>query len=192
MGSAQSSQDHPRAAGDDDDSQEDDEEGGGGCRTGSPAPADSGRLLKKVLQQEPEILPCYASASPLSPQPSAVGTPRLGPSIKVWDPCHVLSPAPPPHPFAIRGPPPPSFELVLVAHGECGAALRPDLVGGRWPAAALTAVGCRQARALAVFLKSQGVVFNAVYTSPLDRARATAASVCQVMRSFPHSVFYFG
>lgn len=186
MGSAQSSQDRPRDYG-----QEDDEEGGGGCRTGSPASADSGRLLKKVLQQEPEILPCYASASPLSPQPSAVGTPRLGPSIKVWDPCHVLSPAPPPHPFAIRAPPP-SFELVLVAHGECSAALRPDLVGGRWPAAALTAVGCRQARALAVFLKSQRVVFNVVYSSPLDRARATAASVCQVMRSFPHSVFYFG
>ena len=38
-------------------------------------------LVKKVLQQEPEMLPCYASASPLSPQLSSLGTPRLGPSI---------------------------------------------------------------------------------------------------------------
>jgi hypothetical protein len=28
-------------------------------------------LVKKVLEQEPEILPCHASASPLSPQLSS-------------------------------------------------------------------------------------------------------------------------
>lgn len=145
---------------------------------------DGGTLVKKVLEQEPEMLPCHASASPLSPQLSSFGTPRLGPSIKVWDPYNVL--APPPH-F------PRSFssasdlldddrtltELYLICHGESHMKLRPDLIAGRCPEAALTPNGKRQARALAVFLKSQGVRFNAVYTSPLDRARATALLVCQ-------------
>ncbi|KAK9272964.1 hypothetical protein L1049_003344 [Liquidambar formosana] len=147
-------------------------------------------LVKKVLEQEPEMLPCYASASPLSPQLSSLGTPRLGPSIKVWDPYNVLAPPPPlpPHPVFSR-----SFssanafddervvtEVYLINHGESELNLRPDLVAGRCPGAALTANGKRQARALAVFLKSQGVRFNAVYSSPLDRARTTAVSVCQV------------
>lgn len=147
-------------------------------------------LVKKLLEQEPEILPCHASASPLSPQLSSFGTPRLGPSIKVWDPYNVLAPPPP-------LPPPPQFprslgnfssdeeertvtEVFLISHGECHMNLRPDLVAGRCPEAALTSNGKRQARALSVFLKSQGVRFSAVYTSPLDRARATALSVCQV------------
>ncbi|KAK9108587.1 hypothetical protein Syun_024598 [Stephania yunnanensis] len=152
-------------------------------------------LMKRVLEQEPEMLPCHASASPLSPQLSNVGTPRLGPSIKVWDPYNVLAPPPqlPPRPAFSR-----SFsadaaavavadyekvvtEVFLINHGECSVSLRPDLVGGRWPEADLTPNGKRQARALAVFLNSQGIRFNAVYSSPLNRARATALSVCQEM-----------
>ncbi|XP_059642122.1 uncharacterized protein LOC132284075 [Cornus florida] len=157
-------------------------------------------LVKKILEQEPEMLPYHASASPLSPQPSTIGTPRLGlgPSIKVWDPYNVLAPPPPP-------PPPPltqlrSFssdviaigddddddryrrvtaEVFFISHGDSHINLRPDLVSGRCPEAALTLNGKRQARALAVFLKSQGIRFNAVYTSPLDRAKSTAVSVCQ-------------
>ncbi|KAL2226221.1 UNVERIFIED_CONTAM: hypothetical protein Sindi_1980800, partial [Sesamum indicum] len=70
-------------------------------------------------------------------------------------------------------------EVYLNSHGECHMNLRPDLIAGRCPDAALTPNGKRQARALAVFLKSQGVRFNAIYTSPLDRARATALLVCQ-------------
>lgn len=146
--------------------------------------------MKKVVEQEPELLPCHASASPLSPQPSAFGTPRLAPSIKVWDPCNVLSP-------------PPQFnrsfsdavdddrattEVYLICQGECHVDLRPDLVGGRCPEAALTPNGKRQARALAVFLKSQGVRFNAVYTSPLDRARSTALPICQEMDFSEHLI----
>lgn len=148
-------------------------------------------LVKKVLEQEPEMLPCHSSASPLSPQLSAFGTPRMGPSIKVWDPYNVLAPPPP-------LPPPPHFsrsfsaadggeddrkvtEVFLICHGECHMNLRPDLVAGRCPEAALTPNGKRQSRALAVFLKSQGVRFNAVYSSPLDRARGTALAVCQVV-----------
>lgn len=146
-------------------------------------------LLKKVLEQEPEMLPCRASASPLSPQLSSLGTPRLGPSIKVWDPYNVLAPPPP-------LPPPPVFsrsfsadaidddqsvaEVYLISHGECELNLRPDLVGGRCPGSALTPNGKRQARALAAFLKSQGVRFSAVFSSPLGRARSTAVSVCKV------------
>ena len=151
------------------------------------------QLLKKVLEQEPEMLPCRASASPLSPQLSSLGTPRLGPSIKVWDPYNVLAPPPPP--------PPPVFsrsysgngidddqtvttEVYVISEGESEMNLRPDLVGGRCPGAALTANGKRQARALAVFLKSQGVRFNAVFSSPLDRARSTAVSVCKVIHYY--------
>ncbi|CAA0824602.1 Phosphoglycerate mutase family protein [Striga hermonthica] len=144
-------------------------------------------IVKKILEQEPEMLPCHASASPLSPQLSTYGTPRMGPSIKVWDPYNVLAP-PPPLP-----PPPAHFRttfsaaeddravthVYLISHGECHMNLRPDLIAGRSPEAALTPNGKRQARALAVFLKSQGVRFSAVYTSPLDRVRATALSVCQ-------------
>jgi hypothetical protein len=139
----------------------------------------------KVLEQEPEVLPCLAADSPLSPQPSAAGTPRLlaGPGIKVWDPCHVLLPPPPPSPHAGRQVDAAAIEVVVVSHGECAAAMRPDLVGGRWPATALTARGERQARALAVFLRSRGARLAAAYASPLDRARATAALVCRVSDS---------
>ncbi|PHU27824.1 hypothetical protein BC332_06156 [Capsicum chinense] len=146
---------------------------------------DDTALLKKVLEQEPEMLPCHASASPLSPQLSSFGTPRLGPSIKVWDPYNVLAP-PPSLPHFHRTFSSDSVDddrtltdLYLISNGECHMNLRPDLIAGRSPEAALTPNGKRQARALAVFLKSQGIRFNSVYTSPLDRARATALSVCQ-------------
>ncbi|KAL0920109.1 hypothetical protein M5K25_009220 [Dendrobium thyrsiflorum] len=169
MGSASSSQFH----GEDDEDQEDEEERN--PRAIKPS-------KEKVLEQEPEILPCYSSASPLSPQLSTAGTPRLlGSSIKVWDPCNVLLP---PAVFsrgfdADAGGVEIMREVVLINHGECGVSLRPDLVGGRWPTAGLTGNGERQARALAVFLNSQGVRFTAVYCSPLDRARATAVFVCR-------------
>ncbi|KAG6785294.1 hypothetical protein POTOM_011024 [Populus tomentosa] len=143
---------------------------------------NNNNLHNKVLQQEPEMLPCYASASPLSPQLSSLGTPKLGPSIKVWDPYNVLAPLPPP--------PPPPFssddevgvlEVFLISHGECELDLRPDLVGGRCHVAELTPKGQRQARALAVFFNSQRVSFHSVYSSPLNRARSMAVSVCQEM-----------
>ncbi|KAF8408498.1 hypothetical protein HHK36_007654 [Tetracentron sinense] len=181
MGSAQSVQA--------DDEEEDDDNGESERRE------LSNPSMKKVLEQEPEMLPYHASASPLSPQLSFVGTPRLGPSIKVWDPYNVLSPPPPPPPNISR-----SFssealdddrtitEVFLISHGECGVNLRPDLVAGRWPEAALTPNGKRQARAMAVFLNSQGVRFNAVYSSPLDRARTTAVSVCQELNFLENQI----
>ncbi|URE33615.1 phosphoglycerate mutase [Musa troglodytarum] len=178
MGSTHSSQ-SPLEAFDDDDREEEEEEEG--VRSRNPKSSK-----EKVLEQEPEVLPCRTAASPLSPQPSAAGTPRmLGPSVKVWDPCNVLL-QPPPSPPALFAPGAASAamdrdtEVFLIAHGECASSLRPDLVGGRWSTAAgLTANGERQARALAVFLKSQGVRFDEVYSSPLDRARTTAAFICR-------------
>lgn len=195
MGSSHSVQeardDEESQDGEDDEEEEDEEEDGNAVLSRNEL--SNSHLVKKVLEQEPEMLPCYASASPLSPQLSTLGTPRMGPSIKVWDPYNVLAP-PPPLP-----PPPPVFsrsfssstmeedrgaaatEVFLISHGECETGLRPDLVGGRCAAAGLTTNGKRQARALAVLLNSHGVRFGAVYSSPLDRARSMAASVCQEM-----------
>ncbi|CAL4987855.1 unnamed protein product [Urochloa decumbens] len=198
MGSAHSSHSSVSTAGGDDD---DDDEPSAAAAAADPSsssarPAPPPRAApapvrvppaasaSKVLEQEPEVLPCLAADSPLSPQPSAAGTPRLlaGPGIKVWDPCHVLLPPPPPPPG--RHADAAAVEVVLVSHGECAAAMRPDLVGGRWPAAALTARGERQARALAVFLRSRGARLAAAFASPLDRARATAALICREL-DFP-------
>ena len=183
MGVSQSRQEVEEDNEQEDDDEEEDDNDASGIRE-----LDN-HSVKKVLEQEPEMLPCYASASPLSPQLSSFGTPRLGPSIKVWDPYNVLAPPPPPPPAAVFSR---SFsssgleedrmviEVFFISHGESEMNLRPDLVAGRCPEAGLTPNGKRQARALAVFLNSQGIRFNAVYSSPLDRARATAASVCQV------------
>lgn len=182
MGVSQSRQEVEEDNEQEDDDEEEDDNDASGIRE-----LDN-HSVKKVLEQEPEMLPCYASASPLSPQLSSFGTPRLGPSIKVWDPYNVLAPPPPPPPAAVFSR---SFsssgleedrmviEVFFISHGESEMNLRPDLVAGRCPGAGLTPNGKRQARALAVFLNSQGIRFNAVYSSPLDRARATAASVCQ-------------
>ncbi|XP_006307710.2 uncharacterized protein LOC17897657 [Capsella rubella] len=135
-------------------------------------------LVKKVLEQEPEMLPCHASASPLSPQLSSLGTPRIGPSIKVWDPYNVLAPPLFSHDRSAV------TQVYFISHGECDLNLRPDLIGGRCHVATLTPNGKRQARALAVFLNSEGVRFTSVFSSPLDRARSMAVSVCQEM-NFP-------
>ncbi|KAF6138013.1 hypothetical protein GIB67_041886 [Kingdonia uniflora] len=186
MGASESTQINQE---DEEEDDEGEEENDNGEETEPTQLENDNPLMKKVLEQEPEMLPCHSSASPLSPQLSTFGTPRMGPSIKVWDPYNVL--APPQLP-----PPPPTFsrcflsngmefdqcgmtEVYLIAHGECGMSLRPDLIGGRWEGTDLTTNGKRQARALAVFLNSQGVRFNAVYSSPLDRAKETAVSVCQ-------------
>ncbi|KAH9329271.1 hypothetical protein KI387_001379, partial [Taxus chinensis] len=155
---------------------------------------------RKVLEQEPEVLPCHPSASPLSPQISSSGTPYLGPSVRVWDPYHVLSQthfSPPVnhhslttnsfnHPHHCNG----GFdgseedlliEVYLIHHAESTMDDTPDLIGGRCPSATLTPNGERQARALAVFLNSQGLRFDEVYSSPLERAKHTALFVCQEM-----------
>ncbi|XP_022750434.1 uncharacterized protein LOC111299487 [Durio zibethinus] len=183
MGSNQSVQGVEEESQDEEDEEEeeDNNEEGSNIRE-----LENKHLVKKELEQEPEMLPCYASASPLSPQLSSLGTPRIGPSIKVWDPYNVLARPPPlPPPVFSR-----SFsldedrmviEVYLISHGECELNLRPDIVGGRCDGAALTPNGKRQTRALAVFLNSQGVRFNAIYCSPLDRARSMALSVCKEM-----------
>lgn len=199
MGSSQSAQvpseDEEQEAEeeDEDDDEEEEDEDDDDVQHNIPNNTRDHTMVKKILEQEPEMLPCHASASPLSPQLSTYGTPRTGPSIKVWDPYNVLAPPPtlpplPPHfhrTFSVTSADDDRVvtEVYLISHGECHMNLRPDLIAGRCPDAALTPNGKRQARALAVFLKSQGVRFNAVYTSPLDRVRATALSACQVCYS---------
>ncbi|ERN06203.1 uncharacterized protein LOC18434394 [Amborella trichopoda] len=191
MGATQSTQEH-----DEEDEDEDDEET-------VERETESHKLEqngKKVLEQEPEVLPCHPSASPLSPQLSSLGSPYLGPSIRVYDPYNVLSQTHLPVNQSFAGgslslcnsdevlEEDTRTEVFFINHGECSMNMRPDLVGGRWPNASLTANGMRQARALAVFLKSQGVVFNAVFSSPLDRAKRTALSVCQEQNIPPEKI----
>uniref|UniRef100_A0A2C9W0Z8 Fructose-2,6-bisphosphatase n=1 Tax=Manihot esculenta TaxID=3983 RepID=A0A2C9W0Z8_MANES len=178
MGSSQSvqvPQEEEEEEDDDDDNEEEEHLDDDDNVVGTVREIDGHNLVKKVLQQEPEILPCHASASPLSPQLSSLGTPRLCPSIKVWDPYNVLAPPPP-------LPPPPSYpifsrslsssssvagfmdedrvftEVFLINHGECDLNWRPDLVGGRCHVAALTPNGKRQARALAEINFAEGQI----------------------------------
>nr|XP_043638572.1 uncharacterized protein LOC122609688 [Erigeron canadensis] len=142
---------------------------------------DGYNSMTNALEQDPEM---SLSISSLSPQLSSLNTPRFDSSIKDSNP-HLISNIN--RTFSLdmidddR-----TFEIYVICHGECHMNLKPDLVAGRCPEAALTPNGKRQSRALAVFLKSQGIRFNAIYTSPLDRARATAIPVCQEM-NFPEN-----
>ncbi|KAE8718462.1 putative pentatricopeptide repeat-containing protein [Hibiscus syriacus] len=143
-----------------------------------PAPGNSKPTswTRKCWNKNPRCPPAMHRHPRFSPQRSSFGTPRTGPSTKAWDTYNVLAP-----------PPPPSdgdrmvIDVYLISHGECELNMRPDIVGGRYDAAALTSNGKRQARALAVFLNKQGIRFNTVYCSPLDRARSMALCVCQEM-----------
>ncbi|KAK9669839.1 hypothetical protein RND81_13G158200 [Saponaria officinalis] len=179
---------------DENDEEEDEDDNDENVDSSNQMAVDINGVNKKLLEQEPEMLPCYASASPLSPQLSSLGTPRMGPSIKVWDPYNVLAPPPPPPGFGRsyssdgmvvneeeKGN---VVEVYMISHGESEVSLRNELINGRCEEACLTSNGKRQARALAVFLNSQGVRFNAVYSSPFHRAKSTALSVCQEM-GFP-------
>ncbi|MBA0812406.1 hypothetical protein Gohar_026376 [Gossypium harknessii] len=150
------------------------------ARSKMRVPQNNG-LVKEVVEQEPEMSPRHASTSPLSPQLSSFGTPRMGPSPKAWDPFNAFGP---PQVFSRNFPSDDDrmlIEVYLINHGESELDLRPDIVGGRYDAAAMTSNGKRQARALAVFLHSQGIRFDAIYCSPLDRARSMALYVCQEM-----------
>jgi probable phosphoglycerate mutase len=67
------------------------------------------------------------------------------------------------------------MELLIVRHGESVANAEGRMQGQRdYP---LSEVGQQQAAALARFLKNAGFGFDAAYTSPLIRARATALAL---------------
>lgn len=72
--------------------------------------------------------------------------------------------------------------VYLIRCAESTASALPELVGGRSPSALLTAEGKRQARALGVYFLSHGFHFDAVLTSPLERCKQTALSVCQEIK----------
>ena len=73
-------------------------------------------------------------------------------------------------------------EIHFIRHAESSMNVRPELIVGRSPSATLTGLGKRQARALGVHLRSVGMDFDAVYCSPLERAKQTAYALCQVMK----------
>lgn len=65
------------------------------------------------------------------------------------------------------------MELLIVRHGESVANAEGRMQGQRdYP---LSEAGQRQAALLGAFLKNAGFRFDAAYTSPLERARATAS-----------------
>lgn len=66
--------------------------------------------------------------------------------------------------------------IYLTRHGQDQDNVRGILNGRRDEA--LTALGEEQARRLAKQIKSSGLNFSAVYTSPLQRARNTAIAIC--------------
>lgn len=72
--------------------------------------------------------------------------------------------------------------VYLIRSAQSTVSALPELVGGRSPSALLTAEGKRQARALGVYFLSHGFHFDAVLTSPLERCKQTALSVCQEMK----------
>lgn len=139
--------------------------------------------LKNVIEQYHERAP---SISSLSPQLSSFNTPRIDPFVRDLNPfvtSNIKSS------FSLESINDDRIiEIYVICNGECHMKLKPELVGGRCPEATLTPIGKRQSRALAVFLKSQGVRFSAIYTSPLDRARATAIPVCQEMNIPEHMI----
>lgn len=138
------------------------------------------KLLRKdmtnILEHDLEMTP---SISSLSPQLSSFDTPQIDQAIKDSNPFATSNMT---RNFSLESLyDDRTTEIYVICHGECHMKLKPDLVSGRCPEASLTPNGKRQSRAIAVFLKSQGIRFNAIYTSPLDRARATAIPVCQVV-----------
>lgn len=70
-------------------------------------------------------------------------------------------------------------EIHFIRHAETSMNAKPELIAGRSPSATLTNLGKRQARALGIHLRSAGMDFDAVYSSPLERAKQTAYAVCQ-------------
>lgn len=140
---------------------------------------------EKKVEQEPELVPLAAAESPVS----RVSTPHLRPGIRVWDPGHLLTPV------SLQAPGRSHnriadaqdeicTEIYFIRHGESDRDASSGLIGGLSPSAMLTAEGKRQARALGVFLLSHGSYFDAVFSSPLERAKQTTISVCQEV-NFP-------
>ncbi|KAJ7552351.1 hypothetical protein O6H91_06G051700 [Diphasiastrum complanatum] len=78
--------------------------------------------------------------------------------------------------------------VYLIRHAESTMNSRPDLIGGRSPTATLTSNGLRQAITLGASLRSSGVQFDAIYTSPLERAKQTALLVCKEMEISEHLI----
>lgn len=165
------------------------------------------------MEQEPEVSPFERSSSSLSPQISMSRSPFFGPSMRNSDPYNAGMTPVSLSPTSISAAPAMShlsrfhnvmsttispghflpswllaaeefhIEVYLIRHAQSTANIRPELIGGRALSATLTETGRHEASALGAFLRSTGVVFDAVYCSPLERAKQTAEVVCQV-RSF--------
>ena len=70
------------------------------------------------------------------------------------------------------------LDLYLLRHGETALNERADTIGGQSNHVLLTDRGVLQARALGERLAVEGLAFDAVYVSPAERTRHTAAIVC--------------
>ena len=72
-------------------------------------------------------------------------------------------------------------EFYFIRHGESESNATPGLAAGANYDSALTARGVKQARLLGSRLKREGVKFDRVYSSSLDRARKTARHMLDTM-----------
>lgn len=71
--------------------------------------------------------------------------------------------------------------LYFIRHAESTLNTTPSIIGGRSDRVPLTSLGEEQARKLGIRLNSRGISFDAVYTSPLIRARRTCEIALQEM-----------
>lgn len=74
------------------------------------------------------------------------------------------------------------MRLLMLRHGQTQANVELRLAG--WTDTPLNEVGIRQARAIALRLAGEGRV-NAIYASPLERARMTAQAVADALGGHP-------
>jgi len=74
------------------------------------------------------------------------------------------------------------INLYLVRHGESLANLETACVGGRRSESLLTYNGITQSILLCQRFKKENIIFDEVYASSAERAKATSAIVCATMQ----------
>lgn len=80
------------------------------------------------------------------------------------------------------------FRIYLVRHGQSGANLQPELIGGHLPFTPLTQLGQAQARSLGERLKAKKLEPDSIFTSPTRRTKQTAHIICDRLGISPRLI----